>query len=170
MAPWRPAKMNMRKWGRHLVNNSCHCASQQAEVGVGLEAMVEGGGMGDSAWYARPWHGTQTQSCHPCGNITLASTICALNTSVGTWQVLISQCWLFPLAVMPLSSGHTQHLVWVSVHEALTAHHYTNDTLYSRTAHVTFCTLAWLQWVVSVDSNVVGQRGHRFTEVLRLSC
>lgn len=109
----KPARMNMRKWGRHPVNNTCHCAPQQV-AGWGW-AGGNVGGVGDSAWYARPWHGTQTQSCHPCGNITLASTICALNTSVGTWQVLISLHWLFPLAVMPLSSGH---LVWVSVHEA----------------------------------------------------
>lgn len=36
LALWRPARMNMRKWGRHPVNNSCHCAPQQmAGLGVG---------------------------------------------------------------------------------------------------------------------------------------
>lgn len=112
-ALWWPGSMNMRKWGRHPVNNSCHCAPQQAaEPGGGV------GWRGALHDMSGPWHGTQTQTCHPCGNITLASTICALNTSVGTWQVLISPHWLFPLAVMPLRLGQTQHLVWVSVHDA----------------------------------------------------
>lgn len=36
VALWWPAGMNMRKWGRHPVNNSCHCAPQQAAgLGVG---------------------------------------------------------------------------------------------------------------------------------------
>lgn len=113
VALWWPARMNMRKWGRHPVNNSCHRPPRQA-AGPGVGWM----GGGASVWYARAWHGTQTQSCHPCGNITLASTICALNTSVGTWQVLISPHWLFPLTVMPPSPGHTRHLVWMSVHDA----------------------------------------------------
>lgn len=30
VALWWPVRMNMRKWGRHPVNNSCHCAPQQA--------------------------------------------------------------------------------------------------------------------------------------------